>query len=395
MRKSILLAAMALSAMSVSAQALEQPKFFDNWSIGLDGGVTTPLTHSAFFGSMRGLVGLNVSKQITPAFALGVEGQFGVNTSSWSWKGYQHSSTAFDNSYVGTYGAVDLFNLFGGYNCERRCFTIEAVAGCGWGHDYINGKANTRQDWNYFATKAGLNFNFNVSDLITLSVKPSVVWNMNGAKAYPNETYLAAEQAAVAYNANRANFNLQAGLTFHLGGGFNCVKPYNQAEIDALNGQINDLRSQLDRCNAANGALDAKAKGLAAELAACMNRKPEVVKEKEVTNNLNSVRYVFFKIGSSAITADQMPNVEMIAAYLKNHPGSTVEIKGYASPDGPEDINIKLANARAEAVKTALVNKYKVDANRISAEGQGIGHMFSEESWNRVSICTLEESNSK
>jgi len=395
MRKSILLAAMALSAMSVSAQALEQPKFFDNWSIGLDGGVTTPLTHSAFFGSMRGLVGLNVSKQITPAFALGVEGQFGVNTSSWSWKGYQHSSTAFDNSYVGTYGAVDLFNLFGGYNCERRCFTIEAVAGCGWGHDYINGKANTRQDWNYFATKAGLNFNFNVSDLITLSVKPSVVWNMNGAKAYPNETYLAAEQTAVAYNVNRANFNLQAGLTFHLGGGFNCVKPYNQAEIDALNGQINDLRSQLDRCNAANGALDAKAKGLAAELAACMSRKPEVVKEKEVTNNLNSVRYVFFKIGSSAITADQMPNVEMIAAYLKNHPGSTVEIKGYASPDGPEDINIKLANARAEAVKTALVNKYKVDANRISAEGQGIGHMFSEESWNRVSICTLEESNSK
>ena len=384
---------MAISAMSVSAQAIEQPKFFDNWSVGLDGGVTTPLTHSAFFGSMRGLVGLHVAKQITPVFALGVEGQFGVNTSSWSWKGYQHSSTAFDNSYVGTYGTVDLFNLFGGYNCENRFFTIEALAGCGWGHDYVN-KLGTqgRQDWNYFATKAGLNFNFNVSDLITLSIKPSVVWNMNGAKAYPNETYLAAEQTAVAYNANRANFNLQAGLTFHLGGGFNCVKPYNQAEIDALNGQINDLRAQLDRCNATNSALDSKAKGLAAELAACMSRKPEVVTEKEVTNNLNSVRYVFFKIGSSTITADQMPNVEMIAAYLKNHKDSTVEIKGYASPDGPEDVNIKLANARAEAVKTALVNKYKIDASRISAQGEGIGNMFTEESWNRVSICTLEES---
>ena len=30
---------------------------------------------------------------------------------------------------------------------------------------------------------------------------------------------------------------------------------------------------------------------------------------------------------------------------------------------------------------------------RISAEGQGVGNMFSEPDWNRVSICTLEENN--
>ena len=90
MKKTIILATLALGAMSASAQGLEQPKFFDNWSIGLDGGVTTPLTHHAFFGSMRGLVGLHVDKQITPAFKLGVEGQFGVNTSSW--KNRTHSN---------------------------------------------------------------------------------------------------------------------------------------------------------------------------------------------------------------------------------------------------------------------------------------------------------------
>ncbi|MDE6098012.1 MAG: OmpA family protein, partial [Muribaculaceae bacterium] len=89
---------------------------------------------------------------------------------------------------------------------------------------------------------------------------------------------------------------------------------------------------------------------------------------------------------------DQQPNVEMIAAYMKNHPNSKVVIKGYASKDGPLDLNIALAKKRAEAVKTALVNKYKIPASRIQAEGQGIGEMFEEESWNRVSICTLEES---
>ena len=69
-----------------------------------------------------------------------------------------------------------------------------------------------------------------------------------------------------------------------------------------------------------------------------------------------------------------------------------VIIKGYASPEGSAEINAKIANARAVAVRDILVNKYKIAANRISAEGQGVGNMFSEPDWNRVSICTLDES---
>lgn len=375
MKKTLLTAAIALGAVAASAQVVEQPGFFDNWSIGLDGGVTTPMSHHPFFGSMRGVAGLHIQKQITPAFALGAEGAFGVNTSSW--KGHVHSSTAFDNSYVGMYGAVDLFNLFGGYQCQTRPFNIEAVAGAGWGHDYIN-EANGN-DINYFATKAGLNFNFNVSDHVTISVKPSVVWNMTGG--YNG-------QSTASYNINRATFNLMAGLTYNFGGGFPCVRPYNQAEIDALNGEINNLRGQLDDCVATASAWQAKANALGTELAACQSRKPEVV--KEVSNQYNSVRFVFFRIGSSKITADQMPNVEMIADYLKNHPKAKVVIKGYASKDGNYDFNVKLAKNRAESVRDTLIKRYKINSSRIVAEGEGIGNMFEEESWNRVSICTLE-----
>ena len=379
MKKTILFAAIALGVMIASAQGVEQPKFFDNWSIGVDGGLTTPMKHHAFFGSMRGLVGLHVDKQITPTFALGVEGQFGVNTSTWNGSG--HSLTAFDNSYVGTYGTVDLFNLFGGYNCETRPFTIEAVAGAGWGHNYVVGHG----DANYFVTKAGLNFNFNVSDNVTLGLSPYVAWNMNNPGA---------DQTTTAYNINGATFNLQASVTYHFGGHkFACVMPYNQAEIDALNGQVNDLRAALDQATAQANAAEAKANDLANQLAACNARPVQTV--KEVSNNLNSVRYVFFRIGSAVITADQQPNIEMIAAYLKNHKDSKVLVKGYASQDGNLDFNIKLAENRAKAVKDALVNKYKINADRIVAEGEGIGHMFTEESWNRVSICTIEDSQNK
>ena len=384
MKKSILLGALVLGAMTANAQAVEQPGFFQNWSMGLDGGVTTPMTHHAFFGSMRGLVGLNVKKQITPTFGLGVEGQFGVNTSSW--KGRIHSNTAFDNSYVGTFGTVDLFNLFGGYNGSVRPFTIEALAGAGWGHYYQTGGV---KDYNFFATKVGLNFNFNVSEDVTIAIKPSIVWDMTPGTA---------EQTSVNYNVNKAAFNLQAGVTYHFGGNnFKIVQPYNQAQIDALNGQVNDLRAALEASMANSAAWEANAADLANQLAACMNRAPQVVKEEKVTvnNQLNSVRYVFYKIGSSVITPDQMPNVEMIAAYLKNHPESKVVVKGYASQDGPLELNVKLAQARAESVKNALVNKYKIKADRIQAEGEGIGNMFKEESWNRVSICTISDTDAK
>lgn len=375
MKKITVMAALALGAMTASAQQpIQSPSLFDNIQIGVDGGVTTPLHNQPFFGSMRGAAGLHVQKQLTPAFALGVESAFGVNTSSWD--GMPHSSTVFDNSYVGAYGAVNLFNLFGGYPCGVRPFDIEAVLGAGWGH-YYETKVD---DYNFMATKAGLNFNFHPSERVTISVKPSVIWDL---------TSYGASQSSAAYNANHATFNLMAGVSYTFGSGFECVAPYNQAEIDALNEMVNGLRATVAAQAEANAALQTVNSGLTADLAACMSapRETTVV----VENNNSSVRYVFFKVGSSTITADQQPNVEMIAAYMKNHPESKVVIKGYASPDGPEEVNIRLANQRAQSVKDALVNKYKISADRITAEGEGIGKMFKEESWNRVSICTLED----
>ena len=127
MKKMLLSAALLCGVASMSAQLnLQKPSFFDNWSIGLNGGVTTPLNHGAFFGDMRGLVGLQLQKQITPAFALGAEANWGVNTSSW--RGYgPKSSTAFDSQYVGLYGAVNLFQLFAPYSNVTNVFDMEVV----------------------------------------------------------------------------------------------------------------------------------------------------------------------------------------------------------------------------------------------------------------------------
>lgn len=376
MKRMLLLPAIAIGVMAASAQVIEQPKCLDNVSVGINGGVTTPMANHPFFKSMRPVVGVTVDKMVTPTFGVGVESLFGINTSSFN--GIGHSSTAFDNSYVGVYGKADLFNLFGGYQCAARPFTIEALAGAGWGHDYIN-DANG-EDWNYFATKAGLNFRFNPTEHLSVNIQPSVLFNMNGYDF---------DQSATGYARQAASFNITAGVSYRFGDGFRCVRVYDQAEVDALNAEINALRGAVADATVMTAAAEATAVDLANQLQACKDRAPEVV--KEVSNTLSSVRYVFFRNGSAVITADQQPNVEMLAAYLKNNPESKVIIKGYASKDGNYDFNVKLAQKRAEAVKTELVKKYKVASDRITAEGQGVGEMFKEESWNRVSICTLED----
>ena len=154
---------------------------------------------------------------------------------------------------------------------------------------------------------------------------------------------------------------------------------------------MNDLRSCLKTKDAELQKASGEIKDLQDQLSECRNKAPQIIREtkENTTNNLESV--VTFAQGKSVIAASQYPNVERIATYLKNHKNAKVIIKGYASPEGSIEINQKLAKARAEAVKQLLQQKYKINANRIQAEGQGVGNMFSEPDWNRVAISTLSD----
>lgn len=168
-------------------------------------------------------------------------------------------------------------------------------------------------------------------------------------------------------------------------------KPYNQAEVDALNESINALRAENARKEEALNAKEAENARLAKELTDLKNAPKQVETIVQNTHSKSLESVVTFRQGKTSISADQVPNVERIATYMKNNPKSTVVIKGYASPEGSAEVNARVAAQRAEAVKDMLISKYKISASRITAEGQGVGDMFSEPDWNRVSIATLNE----
>lgn len=407
MKKIIMLAVAALGFSAAQAQVtLEGSKLTDNISFTLKGGAVSPFQHYAFFKNARGIFGAELRKQVTPILGLGIEGEWTVNTSSWGkapanvWQSALgvKSSNMIDHQFVGGFATFNLSNFFGGYKGAPRCVEVEAVIGTGWLHAYQNGADVT--DENSWYTKYGVNFNFNLgeSKAWTISLKPSILWDMNAdAKKVERKGGIGTNAQASRYNANAAAVEMEAGITYHFKNSNGaryftiCPKQYTQADIDALNGQINSLRNNLNNAQADLDACNARAAQLARDLEACKaqkNKVTEVVKETEV-KSASLETNVFFKQGKSVIERAQQPNVERVATFLKNHKDATVSIKGYASPEGSAEINKKLAEARANAVKDMLVKNYKIKASRIQAEGQGVGDMFSEPDWNRVSVCYI------
>ncbi len=413
MKKIILILALMMGVFAAQAQSLEQNKFFDNMSVTLKGGAIMPYQGYAFWPSARGIFGMEIKKQLTPVFGLGIEGEATINTTSWEkpdkyWG--PKSPNIIDHTLAGLFGTVNLSNLFAGYKGIPRVFELEGVIGAGWLHAFHRTEAANMygNDYNSWYTKAGanLNFNFGESRAWTFSLKPAVVWDMNGDIMIPYRDNTNARarwngephNGKSQMNANHAAVELEAGLTYHFKGSNGeryitfCPYKYSQDDIDALNGQINGLRNQLNGMQGDLDAANARNAQLQRDLDAA--KKAANVKSANTTEVIdNTAKYmnvlVHFKVNKTNITADQQANVERVAMYLKNNPGSTVEIKGYASPEGPHDNNIRLANGRAEAVKNMLINKYKIDANRIKAQGCGETDMFQELSWNRVSICEL------
>lgn len=376
MKKIVASLVLCMAVIAANAQkAVEGNKFTDNWSVGFNAGGTTPLTHSAFFKNMRAVLGVGLDKQVTPVLGLGFEAMTSINTTP--------SRTAFDNTNLSVLGTLNLSNLFGGYAGAPRLFEVETVAGIGWLHYAVNGES----DLNSMSSKLGLNFNFNLGEekAWTLAFKPALVYDMS-ADGTDN----------VCFNANRAAWEFTAGLKYHFSCSngkhyFTIVKPYNQSEIDALNDQINNMRREADDNAAALKNANQKAADLGKALNDCKNQAPKVITET-VTNNKKTLESVVtFRQGGTSVESSQTPNVERIATYLKNHKNATVSIKGYASPEGNADVNARIAKQRAESVKNMLINRYKIAANRITAEGQGVGNMFEEPDWNRVSICTINE----
>ena len=386
--KKTLLSIATVVAVITSANAqdmLSKSKFFDNWQVGVKAGGFSDTHREAFFKNTRATFGAEIGKQISPAFRLGVEGMAYVRPVQFD--DAPEFGNFVDMSNVSLVGTVNLSNLIAGYKGTPRFFEVEGFAGIGWFHRYVQDIApNYRENYrsNSMSAQFGSNLLFNLGESKAWGVKlsPAIVYGVD----------VPTEKSSV-NSLNSLNSFIQAtvGVVYRFKGSNGAhhfttatQNPDNSAELGRLRDELNSKNKELSDCQR-------QVNKLQDDLEAARNKKPEVV-EKVVTKNKKTLESVVtFRVAKSTIDASQLPNVERIASYLNKYSNAKVSIKGYASPEGNLEKNKQLATARAEAVKNLLVKRYKISADRIQAEGNGIGDMFSEPDWNRVSIANIVE----
>ena len=351
MKKLVLMLAAASMAASVSAQTVAESKTFDNIYVGINGGVATKTTGHKWLSDLDPNAGIRIGRYFTPVFGLAIEGNAYFSNKPWVSTG-----TVVRATNASLLGTVNLSNWFGGYKGEPRTFEVSALYGLGWMHVFTSNKAfedATAENRNRMTSKAALDFAFNFGSQkqFQFYVEPSINFAFLGnshAKnavvspagvSYVDNTYgygykTAAQSGQPAYNINNSFVQLNAGFIYKFANSngthnFTIVTPRDQAEIDALNAQINELR----------------------------NRKPEVI-TKEVVKEVPSVKvkeftvsdlvFVTFAQGKSALTNDAK------AALNNVKEGVHVQVVGTASPEGSKELNDRLSQARADVVANYL-----------------------------------------
>lgn len=366
MKKIFTLFAGLMAAATLSAQTVLESKTFDNVYIGINGGLATKATGHAWLKDMNPNVGLRIGRNFTPVFGLAAESNvYFKNTNGHT------TGTVVNGMNTSLLGTTNLTNLFGGYNGEPRLFELTALYGLGWGH--VFGHPTKAYKADMLTSKAAFDFGFNLGQKKAwqLYIEPAMIWALNG-NGYQG----------VKYDVNRASFQLNVGLVYKFknsNGSHNFVVAQlrDQAEIDILNNKINDLRGELAGKDDEMAAKDRQIAELKQQLADCQNQTTTACERLQPV--------VIFRQGKSTIDRAQYASIELIAKYMKDNQDAKVEIKGYASPEGSAKFNQKLSQARANAVKKALVKRYNISADRIEAKGMGATNKLSERvEFNRV-----------
>lgn len=77
---------------------------------------------------------------------------------------------------------------------------------------------------------------------------------------------------------------------------------------------------------------------------------------------------IYFDTGRSTIRPESRPVLDEVVKYLKEYPEVRLEVQGHTDNVGPEDLNQRLSDARADAVRTYLIDS-GIAADRLTAKG--------------------------
>jgi outer membrane protein OmpA-like peptidoglycan-associated protein len=86
-----------------------------------------------------------------------------------------------------------------------------------------------------------------------------------------------------------------------------------------------------------------------------------------------------FENGKANILPGMHKDLDKVANFLIDHPTFHMRISGHTDSAGKEEANLKLSQARADAIKKYLTTQFPIDTNRITAIGYGSSRPIAQE----------------
>jgi outer membrane protein OmpA-like peptidoglycan-associated protein len=94
--------------------------------------------------------------------------------------------------------------------------------------------------------------------------------------------------------------------------------------------------------------------------------------EKQLQDKQRVVLHgIYFDFGKDTLRPESEPVLKEIAAALAHNPGWKLGIEGHTDAVGGDSANLELSKRRAEAVKQALVQRYRISAASLTPTGFG------------------------
>jgi len=99
------------------------------------------------------------------------------------------------------------------------------------------------------------------------------------------------------------------------------------------------------------------------------------------TNTIYTIRHkleINFDIDSSIVKNEFFGKIEQLSGFMTEFSEVSVSIEGHTSIRGSAEHNNALSKNRAEAIKSILVQRFKIDSDRITTVGYGFEKLLLE-----------------
>jgi outer membrane protein OmpA-like peptidoglycan-associated protein len=110
-----------------------------------------------------------------------------------------------------------------------------------------------------------------------------------------------------------------------------------------------------------------------------MDGDMEIHKETEPIESKIAFESLEFENGKADILPEMENDLSKVANFMIDHPDFKISISGHTDSQGNLDANLRLSQARADAIKAYLIYTFKIDADRIEARGFGSSIPIVEE----------------